>query len=117
MSPFRPSPVVRAALATAAIATLIALAPAPAATQRGFGYFEAAGDIGAPALAGSTAYWCALAVSAWSTNSALLPSPNTSSRQVSRATRIPSLRRSRDEDCKASPSINNVRLESGVPGA
>ncbi len=56
MSPFRPSPVVRAALATAAIATLIALAPAPAATQQGLGYFEATGDIGAPAIAGSTTY-------------------------------------------------------------
>ena len=56
MSPFRPSPVVRATLATAAIATLIALAPAPAATQNGLGYFEASGDIGTPAIAGSTAY-------------------------------------------------------------
>src|SRR6476659_4609465 len=56
MSPFRPSPVVRAALAIAAIATFIALAPAPAATQNGLGYFEATGDIGPPAIAGSTVY-------------------------------------------------------------
>jgi tricorn protease-like protein len=56
MSPFRQSPVVRASLATAAIATLIALAPAPAETQNGIGYFDTSGDIGTPAIAGSTTY-------------------------------------------------------------
>src|SRR6476469_4193817 len=56
MSPFRQSPVVRDSLATAAIATLISLAPAPAETQNGIGYFDTSGDIGTPAIAGSTTY-------------------------------------------------------------
>ena len=56
MSWMRPSPVVRFAAVSVAIAALAALAPAPAATEHGLGYFETAGDIGSPGIAGSTAY-------------------------------------------------------------
>jgi hypothetical protein len=56
MSWFHPSLVVRFSVAALSAAAIAVLAQAPAATQHGLGYFEAASDIGSPAIAGATAY-------------------------------------------------------------
>lgn len=56
MSWFRPSSAVRPALAAVATAVIAAVAPAPASTQHGLGYFDGTSDIGGPAIAGSTTY-------------------------------------------------------------
>jgi TolB protein len=50
------SPLTRAALAAAALVAAFALVPTRVATEPGLGYFEASGDVGSPALAGSTTY-------------------------------------------------------------
>jgi TolB protein len=53
---FRSSPVTRAVVSAAALAAGLGLAPDAARTETSLGYFEASGDVGSPAIAGSTTY-------------------------------------------------------------